>query len=75
MVGGRIVGGSSGWVIAPGTYTEATGRIRWLTSPYLTRWCPYQRQDSIDGVFTTLDWSHTDAPVSRMPALIDEALM
>jgi hypothetical protein len=74
VVGGRVITGSPGWVIAPGTYTEATGRTRWLTPPHLSRWQPYQRQDSIDAVFSTVDWFEADAPAPRMPRIIDEVL-
>lgn len=44
-------GPETGWVAAPGTVTESTGRIRWLVHPYLTRWQPYQRRDAVDQVF------------------------
>ena len=40
-----------GWVAAPGTVLESTGRIRWLVHPYLTRWQPHERRDAIDRVF------------------------
>jgi hypothetical protein len=72
--GGHVYGGSSDWIVAPGTYTETTGRIRWLTPPYMTGWRPYQRRDPIDVVFSTVDWSDVDAPSVRLPGLIDEAL-
>ena len=44
-------GTAVGWVAAPGTVLESTGRIRWLVHPYLTRWQPYQRRDAVDQVF------------------------
>jgi hypothetical protein len=72
--GGRLSTGSSDWVIAPGTYTESTGRIRWLTPPYLAHWLPYQRRDAIDIVLSTVDWSDADAPAAGPTALVDEAL-
>jgi hypothetical protein len=72
-VDGQVISGSSGWVIAPGTYTEATGRTRWLTAPYMTHWQTYQRQDSIDAVFGTVDWSDA-APTPRPPRIIDDVL-
>jgi hypothetical protein len=71
--GGRLFTGSSDWIIAPGTYTESTGRIRWLIPTYLTDWRPYQRRDAIDVVFSTDDWSDVDAPATRLPAVVDEA--
>lgn len=72
--GGQVHSGSSDWVLAPGTYTEPTGRIRWLTQPYLTHWRPYQRRDAIDIVFNTGDWSAVDAPSPRLPELVNDAL-
>ncbi|TCC52144.1 hypothetical protein E0H73_40115 [Kribbella pittospori] len=57
--GGQVIAGSSGWMIALGTYTEATGRVRWLTAaPYLTSWQPHRPKtlsarcstDILDGI-------------------------
>ncbi|GAA0959747.1 hypothetical protein GCM10009554_73840 [Kribbella koreensis] len=50
-VGGVLRSGVRDWVAAPGTWTEETGRIRWLVHPYLTEWRPYQRRDPIDLAF------------------------
>jgi hypothetical protein len=36
------------WVPAPGTRTEAAGKIRWLVPPYAAHWKPHVRQDAID---------------------------
>jgi hypothetical protein len=33
----RVITGSTRWVFAPGTCTEATVRVRWLAPPCLTR--------------------------------------
>lgn len=49
--GGALRSGGGDWVPAPGTWTEETGRVRWLVHPYLTEWRPYQRRDPIDLVF------------------------
>ncbi|MEV6416091.1 hypothetical protein [Kribbella sp. NPDC051718] len=49
--GGVLRSGVRDWVPAPGTWTEETGRIRWLVHPYLTEWRPYQRRDPIDLIF------------------------
>jgi hypothetical protein len=49
--GGVLRSGPCDWVPAPGTCTEATGRIRWLVHPHATAWRPYQRRDPIDLVF------------------------
>lgn len=49
--GGVLHSGPKGWVPAPGTWMEETGRIRWLVHPYLTEWRPYQRRDPIDLIF------------------------
>jgi hypothetical protein len=72
--GGGVFTGPTNWVVSPGTYTEPTGRIRWLTPPYLTHWQPYQRHDAIDAVFATVEWHSPDAPAPRLPTLVDEAL-
>jgi hypothetical protein len=72
--GGQVFSGQTNWVVAPGTYTEVTGRIRWLTPPYLTHWQPYQRRDAIDAVFATVDWYDVDAPAPRLPKLVDDAM-
>ena len=72
--GGRIFSGASGWVPAPGTATDTSGRIRWLVPPYLTNWQPYQRRDPIDVVFGTHDWSASAAPSPRLPPLVGGAL-
>ncbi|QNE23003.1 hypothetical protein F1D05_18840 [Kribbella qitaiheensis] len=44
--------GPADWIPAPDTFTESTGRTRWLVHPHLTRWRPYQRHDVIDLVFS-----------------------
>jgi hypothetical protein len=49
--GGVLHSGADGWVPAPGTRLETTGRIRWLVHPYLTGWRPYRRRDAVDQVF------------------------
>jgi hypothetical protein len=49
--GGVLHSGPGGWVPAPETRLETTGRIRWLVHPYLTRWRPYQRRDAVEEVF------------------------
>ena len=54
QAGGVLRSGAAGWVPAPGTWSEETGRIRWLTHPYLTEWRPYQRRDPIDQIFRCL---------------------
>lgn len=72
--GGQVFTGSDAWVLAPGTYTETTGRTRWLTPPYQTRWRPYQRRDAIDAVLSTVDWSAAEAPTAPLPKLVDDAL-
>ncbi|TDU90188.1 hypothetical protein EV138_3773 [Kribbella voronezhensis] len=51
--GGVLRSGPGEWVPAPGTSTEATGRIRWLVHPHVTKWRPYQRRDPIDVVLPT----------------------
>jgi len=72
--GGELHSGSSDWIIAPGTYTEPTGRIRWLTPPYLTHWQPYHRRNPIGIVLRTVDWSDVDAPSPSLPGLVDDTL-
>jgi hypothetical protein len=47
-IGGEVVGGSSGWLPAPGTWTESTGWSRWMVPPYMAHWTPYIRRDPID---------------------------
>jgi hypothetical protein len=71
---GRLFSGPDGWVLAPGTHTETTGRTRWLTPPYLTHWTPYQRRDAIDIIFSTSDWSDPHALAPRPPHLVEEVL-
>jgi hypothetical protein len=51
--GGRLHSGPEGWVPAPGTRTEDTGRIRWLVPPYQTSWKPHRRTDAFDRVLRT----------------------
>jgi hypothetical protein len=51
QAGGVLRSGVADWVPAPGTWSEDTGRIRWLVQPHLTGWRPYQRRDPIDQVF------------------------
>jgi hypothetical protein len=72
--GGKVVTGPSGWVAAPGTTTEASGTICWLVPPYLTHWRPYQRRDAIDMVFSTVDWSASDAPAGELPKFVAAVL-
>lgn len=72
--GGRLISGPAGWVPSPGIKTEATGTIRWLIHPSLTRWQPYRRRDAIDMVFDTADWSAYDAPTSPSSAIVDGLL-
>jgi hypothetical protein len=72
--GGRLVKGPAGWVPAPGTNAEATGTIRWLVHPYLTKWHAYRRRDAIDMVFSTVDWSASEAPTSSSQRGIDDLL-
>lgn len=72
--GGQLIAGPDRWVAAPGTKTEATGTIRWLVHPYLTRWEAYQRRDAIDSVLNTVDWSARDPPTSPFPGIIDDLL-
>lgn len=72
--GGLLHSGTGGWVPAPGTVTDSTGRIRWLVHPHLTAWRPYQRRDPIDTVFSTVDWSAPDAPQPELPRIVDAAL-
>jgi hypothetical protein len=50
--GGVLHSGAGDWVPAPGSWTEETGRIRWLVHPYLTLWRPYQRRDAVDQVLS-----------------------
>ncbi|WBQ05793.1 hypothetical protein [Kribbella sp. CA-293567] len=52
--GGVLRSGVGDWVPAPGTWSEDTGRIRWLVPPHLTEWRPYRRMDPIDRVFGCL---------------------
>lgn len=61
--------GPTGWVPAPGTHTDTTGRIRWLTHPYLTHWHPYQRRDPIDQIFEP-----HQPPLAAMPAPLADHL-
>jgi hypothetical protein len=72
--GGRLISGPTGWVPAPGTKMDATGTIRWLIHPSLTKWEPYQRRDAIGMVFDTADWSAYDAPSSPSSAIVDGLL-
>ncbi|TCO37628.1 hypothetical protein EV646_12315 [Kribbella antiqua] len=72
--GGRLIDSPSGWVIAPGTYTEGTGRTRWLTPPYVTHWRPYQRHDAIDAVLTRIDPSGPTAPTRPGSNIVADAL-
>ena len=72
--GGRLVTGPVGWVASPGTRTESTGTIRWLVHPYLTKWQAYHRHDAIDIVFSTVDWSASEAPTSSLPRIVDDLL-
>lgn len=46
--GGVLRTGPEGWVPAPGTYTERTGRVRWLVDPHLTNWRPYRPRDPLN---------------------------
>jgi hypothetical protein len=60
--GGVLHSGVDDWVPAPGTNSEATGRVRWLVHPHLTSWQPYQRRDPVDLVFPSLP-----SPVDQSP--------
>ncbi|TDO54559.1 bifunctional DNA primase/polymerase-like protein [Kribbella sp. VKM Ac-2527] len=48
QAGGVLHSGADGWVPAPGTVLDGSGRIRWLVHPHLTAWQPYERRDPID---------------------------
>lgn len=49
-VGGTLRSGPNAWIPAPGTYTEPTGRTRWLVPPYLTHWHPHTRTDPFNAI-------------------------
>ncbi|WBQ04382.1 hypothetical protein [Kribbella sp. CA-293567] len=72
--GGRLKAGPGDWIPAPGTTSEGTGTIRWLVHPYLTNWRPYRRHDAIDRVFSTVDWSASEAPSTLPPTIVDGLL-
>jgi hypothetical protein len=72
--GGHLHAGPSKWVPAPGTWTEKAGTLRWVVPPYLTRWEPYKRQDAIDAVLATVNWSAPETPVADLPRTIEDAL-
>lgn len=69
---GVLHAGGAGWIAAPGTRTETTGRIRWLVHPYQTRWQPHRRMDPFDRVFAGLGDTGPQTP--GMPPIVDAAI-